>query len=490
MLFKDKPATASHPLVSEATLQQRQLQRLPLSQVSDQPVHQAYLDSLTSRGLPVTSVSKWLNAAAVTANPAQAHSLWQASFVQELRPITGFLVPTGGTTPYKVHYMSKALNQLKPEPLFAAGLTGQGVKVGVIDAGFFEAPKKPGLMPIFESGRVKAYRDFVNPAQSQTFNKRESLMDAHGTDVLLCLGGSDPNEKVLSGLATEAEFYLARTDHGAREERIEEEYFVRALEWMDSLGVRLINSSLGYGTGFDNPAENYTPEQMDGSSFIAKAVQMAVEQKGMMFIIAAGNDGGTRKWQIINTPADAPGVLTVGATDYATWTKQGYSSIGPKFLPYLKPDVACFAASGTSFSAPIITGLAACLLEENPSLTPQQLTEIIRKSGHLYPFGNNYVGYGVPDAGKALELVQEATAKLPIRVPFLIHGNRFAFRSRSVPAIGENGGIVLFRKASETMVMSQQKLSSRTKKIVVKRLPGETHTTLQVGPKVFELIWQ
>ncbi len=490
VIFKDKPAARLGPLVSAAALERRRLQNLPLAQSSDQPVHPAYLDSLTQKGFTVTAVSKWLNAAVVTANPAQVKSLEQSSFVRELKPITGYFKPTQTFTPYKPLYVSKALTQLKPEAILAAGLTGRGVKVGVIDAGFFEAPKKAGLQPIFENGRLKAFRDFVNPALSQTYTKRETYMDSHGTDVLLCLAGSDPGARVLSGFASEADFYLARTDQGNRESRVEEEYFVRALEWMDSLGVRLVNSSLGYGTGFDKPEENYRPEQMDGSSYIARAVQIAVEQKGMMLVIAAGNDGNNKKWLVVNTPADAAGVLTVGASDFSTWSKQGYSSIGPTFLPYLKPDVVCFAASGTSFSAPVIAGLAACLLEANPNLTPQQLTNIIQKSSHLYPFGNNFVGYGVPNAGKALELAQGLASLDPVNAVVLVTGGKFTFKTDAVKGIQENGGIVLYRKASQTRVMSQQKLSSHLKKVVVNRLPGETHTTVQVGPKVMELVWQ
>ncbi|WP_181304415.1 S8 family serine peptidase [Rufibacter sp. XAAS-G3-1] len=490
VLFKDKPAVITGHLVSEAARQQRRLLHLPLAQISDQPVPPAYLDSLRAKGFTVTSVSKWLNAAVVSATPTQAERLRQSSFIQELRPITGYFLPSHTAVPFDPQFVSKAMAQLKAEAILAAGLTGRGVKVGVIDAGFYDAPKKAGLQPLFAKGQVKAYRDFVNPALSQTFDQRESMLDTHGTEVLLCLAGADPKERVLSGFASGADFYLARTDHGNREARVEEENFVRALEWMDSLGVRLVNSSLGYGTGFDNPAENYRPEQMDGTSFIARAVQLAVEQKGMLLVIAAGNDGRNKKWQIVNTPADAAGVLTVGATDYATWTKQGYSSIGPSFLPYLKPDVVCFASSGTSFSAPVIAGLAACLLETNPTLTPQQLTDILKKSSHLYPFGNNYVGYGVPNAGKALELAQGISDTSSANVPIPVSGSRFTFRPESGSAIAENGGIMLFRKESKTKVITQQKLSSRNKKIVVKRLPGETHTTLQVGSNVLELVWQ
>ncbi|AKQ44659.1 hypothetical protein TH63_01880 [Rufibacter radiotolerans] len=489
VLFKDKPALAEGPWVSEQAVAQRRLQHLPVHQPSDAPVHQPYLDSLARRGFSVTSVSKWLNAAVISVLPHQATALQQAGYIQEIRPITGYFQTTSTAVPFQPNYIAKALSQLKSEALFVQSLTGRGVKIGVIDAGFYQAPEKPGLATLFENGRIKQYRDFVSPGRQDLYGEKESGLDAHGTEVLLCLGGNDPYQKVISGLAPEADYYLARTDHGSLESRVEEEYFVRALEWMDSLGVRLVNSSLGYGTGFDNPAENYRPDQMDGGSYIAKAVQMAVEQKGMMLVIAAGNDGGNKKWQILNTPADAPGVLTVGATDYFSWVKQGYSGIGPGFLPYLKPDVACFASSGTSFSAPIITGLIACLLEEKPSLTAAQLTDILHRSSHLYPFGNNYVGYGVPNAGKALELAHNLSA-FPKAVPLEVHGNRFIYKPKSRNNIADNGGIVLFRKQSPTLVMAQQKLSSRVKRIVVKRLPGETHTTLQVGTTVMELVWR
>jgi subtilisin family serine protease len=262
---------------------------------------------------------------------------------------------------------------------------------------------------------------------------------------------------------------------------------------MDSLGVRLVNSSLGYSTGFDNPAENYRPEQMDGSSFIARAVQMAVEQKGMLLVISAGNDGENKKWRILSTPADAPGVLTIGSTEFYTWAKQGYSSIGAAFVPYLKPDLACFATTGTSFSAPIIAGLAACLLEANSALSPRQLTHILKKSGHLYPFGNNYVGYGVPDARKALALALDSTASFTGTSPEILTmtGKTFQYRvSTARASLLDNGGIMVYRKSSATQVIRQEKLATRTRHIKLKRLPQETHTTVQVGAKVMELVWQ
>nr|WP_225986674.1 S8 family serine peptidase [Rufibacter sp. LB8] len=415
--------------------------------------------------------------------------LTNATFVKETQPITGYFQPTQTTASLDLEFLAKAVDQLQPQALFDAQLTGKGVKIGVLDAGFYEAPGKPGLAPLFAGNHVKAHRDFVNPTNQHFYTLRESLLDNHGTKVLERIGGYDSTRKALTGLATGADYYLARTDHGGRENRLEEEKFVQALEWLDSLGVKLVNSSLGYATGFDDPMENYKPTQMDGSSFIARAVQLAIEKKGMLIVVSAGNEGAIKSWQVIGTPADAAGTIAVGATDYDHWTRQGYSGMGPAFLPYLKPDLACFATDGTSFSAPIITGLTACLLQANPSLTGVQLADILRKSGHLYPFGNNYVGYGVPNAGKALALALAPDKISEEKAPLQVTGTKFTFTLEK-PLPAGSGGIVLFRKKSATLVISQQKLSGNTKKINLKRLPGETHTTVQMGDQVVEVVWQ
>ncbi|QHL87346.1 S8 family serine peptidase [Nibribacter ruber] len=474
--------------ISAAAQQQRQQQGLPARQLSDAPVHQAYLDSLRRSGAQITAVSKWLNAAAVEATSCQAELLRQKCFVQQVTPITGYFQAASRSK--KKDEVLPVLDQINAQKFREKGLTGKGVKVGVIDVGFYEAPQQASLKRLFNQDHVRGYRDFVNPAAGKPYTYKESFLDNHGTQVLECLAGYNPKHNLQVGLATEADYYLARTDHGSRENRMEEEHFVRALEWLDSLGVRLVNSSLGYGTGFDKAEENYKPEQMDGSSFIARAAQMAVQEKGMCLVISAGNDGSKKNWQFLNTPADAAGVLTVGATDYSSWIKQGYSGIGPGFLPFVKPDLACFSAFGTSFTAPVVTGLAACLLQVNPHLSAQQLTQILKRSGHLYPHGNNYIGYGVPNAEKALQLARDSTIVFPAPTIMKASGNQFSFkRPKDWKVVGQ-GGIVLFRKKSATQVITQQRLSVRTTILLLKRMTGETHTTIQFGENVLEVVWE
>ena len=301
------------------------------------------------------------------------------------------------------------------------------------------------------------------------------------------IAGMNYSENKQHGLATDAQFYLARTDHGTREWRGEEDNWVAAMEWMDSLGVRLINTSLGYAKGFSNPIENYEPAQMDGqTSVVSKAAQMAVDKKGILLVVSAGNEGDDPNWRIISTPADARGVLAVGATNQKLWNKIGYSSIGPEFLPYLKPNVSCFSLYGTSLSAPVITGFAACLMQANPKLTNKEISAIIEKSAHLYPYGNNYVGYGVPLASRALALAQNPDATFRNTREVRAKGTTYSYSLK----LNDGETISVFRKKNATHVLAQEAVRVRDGQLLLKRRTGETHTTIDLKTEVIEVIWE
>ncbi len=312
-----------------------------------------------SLNITVDFYSKWLHAGTAWLSKSEHVTLSQFDDVKEISPISkAKLIPN--TLNYIDIQFSFAMEQIWAEYFIEKGLTGKGVKIGIIDGGFLDANNKISLSHIFKNQAVKPYKDYLTPTLRQ-YGGSKGADDGHGTQVWTQIAGINPNRKVQFGLETAAEFYLARTDDGRKENRTEEEYLIQALEWMHSQGVKLVNISLGYSTGFDNPEENYLPKHVDGKfTAVTRAVNIASEQKGMLIIVSAGNDG-QNDFKVLSVPADAKGVLTVGATNYKTWDKASYSSIGPDKFDFLKPNVACFAFNGPSFSAPVITGLAACI---------------------------------------------------------------------------------------------------------------------------------
>ncbi|HLK97722.1 MAG TPA: S8 family serine peptidase, partial [Hymenobacter sp.] len=411
ILLNGKEPSAA-PALSASAMDRRHLQNLTIDD-TDRPISPAYLSRLRQAGVQPLCQSRWLNAVSVRLSAGQYAQVSALPFVTSIEAIDPAIIITSLNLPAKSGevnpMLAPVMTQIQAPDFARAGLTGRFVTIGVIDAGFFGADSVGALKHIFARQGVNLVRDYVNDKKTHgnLFRTLETMSDLHGTEVLAAIAGNDPIENVQYGLATDAKFYLARTDQGNREYRGEEDNWVAAMEWMDSLGVRLINTSLGYAKGMSNPKDNYAPSQMDGhTSLISRAAQIAADKKGILLIVSAGNEGDDRSWRIISTPADAQGVLAIGATNAKLWNRVGYSSIGPESLPYLKPNVSCFSLYGTSLSAPVITGFAACVMHANPKLTNKQVMDLIEKSSHLYPYGNNYVGYGVPQASRAIALLK------------------------------------------------------------------------------------
>lgn len=373
-----------------------------------------------------------------------------------------------------------ALEQIGANIFIERGLDGQGVKIGVIDGGFLKADEIEPLAHLFQDSLIKAYRDYITP-ELTPYEGIKALDDRHGTDVLQLIGGSSRTTGVIHGLATASEYYLARTDHGASEKKIEEMYLIQALEWLDSLGVKLVNISLGYTDGFMSESDNYHPEDMNGKSAIAKAIDHAFDQEGMLVIVSSGNDGD-RDWRVLSTPADARRALTVGATKFNHWDKMAYSSVGSEGLLYLKPEISCFASEGTSFSAPIITGLAALIWQADPSLTNTEVKEIVIRSGHLYPYGNNYVGYGVPIASRVLQQLDNQSLSTPERIK--VYGKRYKIPSRP------EAHYVVYQKSDQWNVMEEIYMQSHGNKPKIQRMDKAAFTTVIIdNTEVYEIEW-
>lgn len=484
--LKDK-GPSEQPAISEQTVRNREAQGLPGYDATDLPLNHDYISKLSQASVRVIQRSKWLNAVSAELSPEALQEIKKLDFVKEVVKMdSDFFIARTAPLPSRA-MLAPVMEQVQSEVFTSQKLTGRGVTIGVIDAGFYGADSSELLSHLFAKNKIKGIRDYVKPDQKgeNLYSVAESYSDMHGTEVLSAIAGLDKREQVQYGMALNSKFYLARTDYSLREWRGEEDNWIAALEWMDSLGVRLINTSLGYARGFTDPAENYDPKQMDGkSTAITRAAQLAAEKKGILLIISAGNEGEDKSWKVITAPADAKGVLSVGATNQHQWTRIGYSSIGPEPLEYLKPNVSCYSLYGTSLSAPVITGFAACLMEQNPELNNKQLIEIIEKSAHLYPFGNNFVGYGVPLASRALELAKK---------PYLPSRNiRIVAKGKTIdlPVNTTDRSVPIYRKKNEKDVIAQQTTSVVNGKVNLRRQSQEKFTTIDLKNYAVEVAWE
>jgi len=318
-------------------------------------------------------------------------------------------------------------------------LTGKGIRIAVFDAGFKGVDTHPAFDHI--RNNIVATYDFTK--------KSENVYRGHwhGTAVLSNIAGIMDN--ILLGLAPDAEFLLAITEKAYSEPFWEEETWRQAVDWAYENGANIINSSLGYGK------HRYFQENMDGQkSFVAKAAQIAAE-KGILVINSAGNEG-EKAWKMLITPSDVETVLCVGGIDPDTGIKSNFSSFGPSADGRLKPNVCANSTTvaakpngkykivnGTSFSAPLVTGFAACVWQAHPNLKAVDIFKLIQKAGELYPYFDYAHGYGVPNAFYFDKSVQQ-----PSQTFEFIEDNedsiKIVISNEFLPLIGKSNNLRLF----------------------------------------------
>lgn len=488
--FKDKNTTDynyTHALSPQA-IANRTSFNMPLYQLTDVPVTSAYIEQLKNHDIQIIATSKWLNAVTAYLTPDKIERVKQLPSVLSVQPVHVYMV--AASTPIKVmpELAHTALKQMKASSFRDAGIDATGINIGVIDAGFHKLNEDAATRYLLDEHKVLAQRDFIDRTRTDLIVSSATSADDHGRQVVRMIAGYDTIKKAQYGMGTNASFYLARTENGSREYRGEEDMWIMAMEWMDSLGVRLISTSLGYAIKMDDPNDNYLQSEMDGKTArITKAAQIAVYEKGIFLTVSAGNEGDSN-WRIISAPADAEGVLSVGATNSLVWDKIDYSSIGPEALPYLKPNVSCFSPNGTSFSCPALAGFVACLMKNDSSLTNIQLKEIIQRSAHLYPYGNNYIGYGIPQADRALLLSKDSAGYVNKSV-MEVHCAKRKYKVKLDKSSGAE--LVLFHKKNETIVLKQENLSMKKGKLKIKRLKDAVRTTVvEDAFLTLEVIWK
>jgi subtilisin family serine protease len=421
--LRDKRVTAyslsrPHEFLSEKSINRRIRQHITIDS-TDLPVCRKYIDAIERMGVKIVAVGKWDNFVTISCNDTilvgriaglpfvqNMEKVWAVRKTATQKTINNKNTLSGKKPDKGGNWYGNAYDQIrlcKGEKLHAAGFKGKGMTIAVIDDGFYQA----NVIKQLENVCVLGTRDFVNPLDNVYAEGN------HGTRVFSCLAMNQPY--VMVGTAPEASYWLLRSEESHSENLIEQDYWATAVEFADSVGVDIINTSLGYHA-FDDSSKNYTHNHLDGHYALISRQASRVADKGMVMVCSAGN-AGDDLWKKITPPGDADNVLTVGAVD-SNAVLADFSSIGNTSDGRIKPDVVALGVTvgilqadgnvgkmdGTSFSSSVICGVVACLWQACPQLTAKEVIELIRKSGSRSNHPDNTYGYGIPDMWKAYEL--------------------------------------------------------------------------------------
>lgn len=420
--LKDKngtPFSISRPdeFLSEKSITRRRRQHIAIDS-TDLPVNPAYIKAISSEDVAVVSHSKWNNTLLVRSKNAElVRRLSSLPFVKSIKKVW--------TSPDSINSVSSRMKyhtefnrwdtvaqnyygvtreqveMLGGVRMHNHGFTGKGITIAVFDGGFMNTD----LIPCLQDVNIVGWEDFVVPKSKSIFKEME-----HGTKVLSAMAVRVPNMFV--GTAPDASYWLLRCEDEFSESLAEEDYWAAAAEFADSVGVDVINSSLGFHD-FDNSSDNYKYIHLDGHTALISATASMLASKGIVLVNSAGNDGMS-SWKKINVPADADNIITVGAVS-PNRRNAAFSSIGPTADNRVKPDVMALGSPasvvtgrgtiisdmGTSFSTPLVAGMVACLWQALRDKTALDIIDIVRRCADNYSTPDNIYGYGVPDFWRA-----------------------------------------------------------------------------------------
>ncbi len=464
-------------LLSERAIKRREKSGMTVPDIYDIPVYSEYLNGVSSSGLTLHTTSKWMNTGLFKAtNPFDPAILYTLPYVKDVKLVKSpgskssysdkldFPLYQADDFPY-----DRPLTMINGNLLHASGFNGYGVLIAVLDGGFLNADLISSLKHLRNRKGIKGTYDFVNNREFvYSFHK-------HGTAVLSVLAGEIEDQ--IQGTAPGADYLLFRTEDTESEFSVEEDYWVAAAEYADSAGADIISSSLGYFI-FDDPSLDYKYSDMDGNSaFVTIAADIAAS-KGILVISSAGNERN-KTWLRILAPSDGDSVIASGAVE-GNNIISAFSSAGPAADGRIKPDNTTMGvnvavqvdistikkSSGTSFSCPVLSGMAACLIQAVPKAENTEIIESLHNTADRYSFPDSLYGYGTPDMLKALHRLQDIYIVKPT-MEFITGPN---------PTTGEVE--VIFREDPGTIAIEIFNVSGVT--LYRKNIPGYAGRTLKI----------
>ena len=409
--------------LSQRALTRRSNQSIAVTS-DDLPVDTSYIRKVAATGALVMSRSRWFNGVIVRiTNQNQIAAINALNCVKTTRPLARVKprnktvnevregnnqkVSSNQSDVYNYGQSKGQIYLLNGECLHNKGYNGSGMQIGIIDDGFANSQGAAVFDTLWQTHQILAAHDFYYD-DSLVYNE-----GGHGTYVLSCMAANESGQMI--GTAPKAKFYLLRSEIDSTEKIVEVYQWVSAIEYADSAGADIINSSLGY-TLFDDASQNFSWADLNGRTAVASLSATMAARRGMIVCVAAGNEGcgnntgsSTACWQKISVPADADSILAVGSVNGAG-LYSSFSSTGNTADGRIKPDVAAqgestivansngiISGNGTSFASPTIAGMVACLWQGNPTKTNMQVIQAIKKSASQYSHPDSLLGYGIPD---------------------------------------------------------------------------------------------
>ncbi|XOV95059.1 MAG: S8 family peptidase [Bacteroidota bacterium] len=403
--------------LTQRALERRQKQSIEIT-AEDLPVNEKYVEEVKELGVSVFFKSKWLNALLVQMDSSLVDKVTSLSFVNSIQYVAQGEKLSNEKIPVEIAKSFKAprsiigttdlqLSMLNADSMHADGYKGEGIYIAIFDSGFPGVNEYKPFEHIHKNGRLVAYKNFVTNSGNPFIYSTSA--NSHGTSVLSTIA-MDYGEEA-QGIAPHASFVLCVTEDVESEYRVEEYNWLLGAEFADSIGVDVINGSLGYST-FNDSTMNYHSDQLDGETAVVSLAATKAASKGMVVVVSGGNSGN-KSWKYVTPPGDAEGILVVGSVN-GSGERASFSSLGPTHDGRIKPDVVALGSpatvfdgyaypdritfgSGTSFSAPLIAGFAAGIWQANPDWTSEEVIAAIKYSGNMALNPNNEIGYGIPD---------------------------------------------------------------------------------------------
>jgi hypothetical protein len=464
----DKDGSGTAAPLSPRTI--RRLHKAPARPASeDRPLSIGYIETLRAEGLAVRRTSRWLNAVSGRVRGGDLARVSRLPFVREIELVARFKRRNGlegdrmqqtippqlskphadsyDTTFYGLTYPE--VSQLRIPEVHRAGYFGEDVVVALMDAGFNNLGHE-----VFDSLRVMATWDFVNGDTSVADDPGQLGSGSHGTYVLSLLAGYKPGTFV--GPAFRSTYILTKTENTDSETSLEEDNWVAAMEWADSLGADVISTSLGYREMEVPPGtRSYDWTWMTGdSTVITRAANVAVS-RGIVVVIAAGNEGFDPDHNSLLAPADGDSIIAVGSVD-ADGERSFFSSVGPTTRGAIKPNVmargssvtvavpggrtAYGARSGTSLSCPLVSGICAMMLSAHPALRPHEIRNALQRTAAQGSAPDVLSGYGLANAVAATNYYGTVVFEVPLSI-LPNAPNPFSESTTIVYELGEPGRV-------------------------------------------------